>query len=87
MSKSTRLTKKQYNLLKKGVSCECENTYLDENFVCKTCGKPHLKAIKMYGSLTRRAADGAYCACKRPYINKPMTTAFICAFCGKPPRR
>lgn len=32
-------------------------------------------------------ADEAYCVCKKPYINKPMTTAFICAFCGKPPRR
>lgn len=30
-------------------------------------------------------ADGA-CACPE-YINEPMTTAFRCAFCGKPPRR
>lgn len=36
--------------------------------------------------LTKRALDGAYCRCKE-YINKPMTTALICAFCGKPPRR
>lgn len=30
-------------------------------------------------------ADGA-CTCPE-YINEPMTTAFRCAFCGKPPRR
>jgi len=32
-----------------------------------------------------RALDGV-CTCPE-YINEPMTTAFKCAFCGKPPRQ
>ena len=32
-----------------------------------------------------RAGDVAYCTCKESF-NKPHTTAFICGFCGKPPR-
>jgi len=30
-------------------------------------------------------ADGDYCDCQE-YMNKPHTTALVCAFCGKPPR-